>query len=63
MNKFKSTAKDKAFEGLLNELRPLLRKSKRLDYGSADKPNAEKNLSEHTLRIDYKGFEIVIELK
>ena len=63
MNKFKSTVKDKVFEDLLNELRPLLRKSKRLDYGSASKPNAEKNLSEHTLRGDYKGFEIVIELK
>ena len=63
MNKFKSTEKDKAFEDLLNELRPFLRNSKRLDYGSADKPNAEKHLSEHTLRGDYKGYEFVIELK
>ncbi|MCK5614175.1 hypothetical protein KAR91_70575 [Candidatus Pacearchaeota archaeon] len=63
MNKFKSTPKDKIFEEFVNELRPFLRKSKRLDYGSADKPNAEKHLSEHTLRGDYKGYEFVIELK
>ncbi len=63
MNKFKASKKDLIFEELIEELRPFLRKSKRLDYGSANKPNAEKNLSEHTLRGDYKGHEFVIELK
>lgn len=51
MNKFKSTAKDKAFEELLNELRPLLRKSENVDYG------------DKLVRLDYHGQEIEIKIK
>ena len=69
MNKFKSTPKDKAFEDLIKELRPLLRQSKELNYGSGGThgtnqfKNEEKELSEHTLRFNYKGFECQVELK
>lgn len=51
MNKFKSTEKDKAFENLLNELRPLLRKSKNVDYG------------DKLARFDYQGQEIEMKIK
>ena len=69
MNKFKSTPKDKAFEDLIKELQPLSRKSLSRDFGSGGTHGtnqfnkAEKELSEHTLRFIYLGFEYVVQLK
>ena len=55
---YKSTDKEKAFEELINEIRPLLRKSISLDYGSASKKE-----SEHTIQFKYKGHTVIIQLK
>jgi hypothetical protein len=69
MNKFKSTEKDKAFEKLIKELQPLSRKSLSRDFGSGGDQGtnqfrkAEKELSEHTLRFIYLGFECIVQLK
>ena len=69
MNKLKPSKKDLAFEELIKELRPLLRQSKELNYGSGGThgtnqfKNEEKELSEYTLRFDYKGFTLKVELK
>ena len=60
MNKFKSTEKDKAFEDFRNELHPLTRKSKWLDFGTASKAKTATN---HTLEFDYKGYTCKVELK
>ncbi len=51
MDKFKSTPKDKIFEDLIKELRPLLRKSKNVDYG------------DKLVRFDYQGQEIEVKIK
>ncbi len=48
---FKNTAKDLVFEELLNELRPLLRKSNNVDYG------------DKLVRFDYQGQEFEVKLK
>ncbi len=60
MNEFKNTSKDKAFEELLKELRPLTRKSEYLNFGTSSKAKGSTNC---TIEFDYKGFTCKVELK
>lgn len=63
---FKTSRKDQVFEKLIKELQPITRKSLERNFGSGDKKHfnvAENELSEHTLRFDYSGFECIVQLK
>jgi hypothetical protein len=66
---FKTSKKDIVFESLIKELQPITMKSQSKDFGSGGTHGtnqfrkAEKELSEHTLRFDYQGFNCTVELK
>ena len=60
MSDFKKTDKEKAFENLIKELKPITKKSKWLDFGTSSKAKGSTNL---TLEFNYNGFDCKVELK
>lgn len=60
MNKFKSTAKDKAFEELIKELQKLKGRGKEFNFGTS---STAKGSTNHTVELTYKGYNCKVELR